>query len=226
MKVKWYAHDRIIKQILFEFLITAKKYAQGRLLDVGCGDKPYEALFLDTVSEYIGVDLPISRSANKNIKRANIYNDINKGLPFRDASFDTVLCTEVLEHIPEPDSLIAESNRVLRKEGYLILTTPQVWGLHEEPCDYYRYTKYGLEYLMKKNNFKVVLLRKEGGLFMMIGQRLSSFIHYNYVSGKNIFLKLIFKPIYIIFQQICLVLDTLYEHRGDTLGNMLVAKKL
>jgi len=226
LKPKWYSYNYIINYYLYKSLCEAKKYTKGRLLDVGCGQKPYEKFFSDFVTEYIGIDLPQSKSANKLPKKADIYHDINKGLPFGNEFFDTVLCTEVLEHVPEPSSLIKEINRVLKKGGHLILSTPQCWGLHEEPCDYYRYTKYGLKYLVEKNGFELIFIEKRGGLWVMVGQRMSSLIHYNYVDGINIFMKLFFKTIYIFLSQICLFLDRVYKHRGDTLGNTLVAIKV
>lgn len=226
MKVKWHAYDRILKQGLTKSLVRAKKYAKGRLLDVGCGDKPYERLFSDVVSEHVGIDLEQEVSANKLPKKADIYHDISKGLPFENETFDTVLCTEVLEHIPEPDNLIREVNRILKKGGFLILSAPLVWGLHEEPRDYYRYTKYGLKYLAEKNGLEVIYIEKRGGIWVMIGQRISSFIHYNYVDGRNILIKSFFKSIYVFLGQICLILDRAYKHRGDTLGNTMVARKV
>jgi len=225
LKVKWYNHNYLTQSFLYKSLYKAKKYARGKLLDVGCGQKPYENFFSDSISEYIGIDLPQSVSANKLPKRADIYYDINKGLPFESDSFDTVLCTEVLEHVQEPSYLIKEINRVLKKGGYLILSAPQCWGLHEEPCDYYRYTKYGLKYLVEKNGFELKSLEERGGLWVMVGQRMCSFIHYNYVDGRNIFMKLFFKMIYILLSQICLFLDRVYKHKGDTLGITIISMK-
>lgn len=71
-------------------------------------------------------------------------------------------------------------NRVLKPGGCLILTSPQVWGLHEEPNDFYRYTRYGLAYLAENCGLEVVSLQARGGYWAMVGQRTSSFVHYNY----------------------------------------------
>ena len=86
---------------MLDALIDAKKYAKGVLLDAGCGDKPHESIFSGFVDGYIGIDLPISKSANKLEKRADIYGSI-LDMPFKSNSFDTVLSTQVLEHVPEP----------------------------------------------------------------------------------------------------------------------------
>lgn len=226
LKANWYNYNWLAKRYLVDSLAKTKKFARGKLLDVGCGDKPYESFFSGIVTSYIGLDLPRITSPNKLPKRADIYHDLNEDLPFHDCTFDTILCTEVLEHIPEPNKLIAEMNRVLKKQGYLILSAPQAWGLHEEPHDYFRYTKYGLKYLTEKNGFKIEYIEKRGGVWAMIGQRLASFIHYSYVDGRNIYAKLFFKSIYIFITHICIFLDTLYRHRGDTLGNTIVARKV
>ena len=225
LKPKWFSYNYLGQYFLYKSLSGAKKYVKGKLLDIGCGDKPYEQFFSDVVSEYIGIDLQQEDSANKLPKKADVYCDINKGLPFEDETFDTILCTEVLEHIPEPDNLIREARRVLKKDEFLIISAPQVWGLHEEPYDFYRYTKYGLKYLAEKNGFIVEAMSPRGGLWVMVGQRMSSLIHYNYVDGKNIFMKLFFKTIYIFLGRVCLILDKIYRHRGDTLGNTMVARK-
>jgi SAM-dependent methyltransferase len=222
----WHSYDFLIHRFLYSSLFRAKEFMRGRLLDVGCGSKPYEKLLFDSVSEHVGIDIPIEESANKNKKKADIYYDINLGLPFESRTFDSVLCTEVLEHIPEPGKLIREINRVLKTGGHLVLTAPQVWGLHEVPHDYYRFTEYGLRYLAEKCGFKIIWIEKEGGIFVMLGQRLIAFIHYSFVHNRNILFKIFFKMFYIFLGRICLLFDMINKHRGDTLGNIILAEKV
>ena len=117
-----------------------------KILDVGCGTRPYEALFFG--AQYTGLDVYQSgRKAQDKI--ADIYFDgIN--IPLADNSFDMVLCTQVLEHCLEPDSLLKEMCRVLEPGGVLVLTLPFVWLEHERPYDFRRFSYFGAEQIAKK----------------------------------------------------------------------------
>jgi SAM-dependent methyltransferase len=137
----------------------------GLLLDIGCGDKPYVHLF-PRVTRYVGIDLPPSSDTTR---RPDVWAS-GLHLPFANQSFQTVFCAQVLEHVPRPEELLAEAFRVLKGEGRIILTAPQTWGLHEEPHDYYRFTRYGLQYLLESCGFVVQLVEARGGAFRMMGQ--------------------------------------------------------
>lgn len=144
----------------------------GRLLDVGCGRKPYRDLF--KVSDYVGleIDTPVSRA----IGMADCYYDGTR-FPFDDASFDTVLCNQVLEHVFNPDEFLGEVTRVLRPNGRLLLTVPFVWDEHEQPFDYARYSSFGLAHLLGKAGFKVVEQRKTLADLSLIGQLLNAYLY-------------------------------------------------
>lgn len=212
---------QIAHSSLFKVLESAKKYAKGNLLDIGCGNKPYYDLFAPLVDKYIGIEIPSTLSKSKVV---DVYAS-GLNLPFKNESFDTVISNQVLEHIPEPYILFSEAYRVLKYNGYLILTTPQVWGLHEIPNDYYRYTPYGLKYLAEKSGFKVEYTEPTCGLWATVGQRISSFIFYTY--GGNIkFIKYFTVTICAIVQIIAVILDKIHKHKGDTLDNIIVATKV
>lgn len=143
-----------------------KKYAhylKGKVLDIGCGAKPYRK-YLAVNSEYIGMDE--SQKVKPDLQGAA------QKIPFLGEYFDSVLCTEVIEHLPAPQEAIQEIKRVLRKGGYLYLTVPQEWCLHYEPNDYWRFTKYGIRYLLEKNGFKMIAIERIGGIFSLLGQRM------------------------------------------------------
>lgn len=143
-----------------------KKYSgriKGRVLDVGCGTKPYRS-YLRAANEYVGMDI------NEGV-RPDIVGDI-VNMPFFDGYFDGVLCAEVLEHLKEPEIGIRQISRVLKRGGHLYLTVPQEWCLHYEPEDYFRFTKYGIRYLLEKNGFKIEAVERIGGVFSLTGQRL------------------------------------------------------
>jgi SAM-dependent methyltransferase len=116
---------------LHQHIVALAPSVHGRLLDVGCGSKPYQKYF--AALEYIGLDM---QGRNKHADR--FYD--GKTFPFSDGEFDAVLTSEVLEHVFNPDEFLSEINRVLRNGGVLLLTVPFVWDEHEQPFDYARYS--------------------------------------------------------------------------------------
>lgn len=127
----------------------------GRLLDVGCGTKPYRSLF--DVKDYVGLDIDSEPTRKRGI--ADYLYDGGK-FPFADADFDSILCNQVLEHVFNPDEFLGEINRVLKPGGKLLLTVPFVWDEHEQPYDYARYSSFGLRALLEKSGFKILQHKK------------------------------------------------------------------
>jgi SAM-dependent methyltransferase len=138
------------------------RFAAGRVLDVGCGGRPYERR-LPAGVRYVGVDVPASRGSHPDSWA------LAGGLPFAAGSFDLVLCTQVLEHLPDPAAATEEMARVLRPGGVLVLTAPQTWCLHEEPFDFFRFTRYGLEQLARGAGLEAVEVRGQGGFWAVAG---------------------------------------------------------
>lgn len=143
----------------------------GRLLDVGCGSKPYKSLF--AVDAYIGLDID-SETARKR-EAADYFYDGNV-FPFADNSFDAVLCNEVLEHVFNPDEFLGEIVRVLRPGGKLLLTVPFVWDEHEQPYDYARYSSFGLRALLKKQGLEILQHKKLGADASIIFQLANAYL--------------------------------------------------
>jgi SAM-dependent methyltransferase len=127
-------------------MVRAKGFAQGLTLDIGCGLRPYESLLAGPGIRYIGMDWPVS--ADK--ARQDVTGDATR-LPFSSGSFDTVVATEVMEHLPDPHRFLSEVARVLRTDGHLILSIPFLEPLHEEPRDFYRFTPYSLRALLEQH---------------------------------------------------------------------------
>jgi 2-polyprenyl-3-methyl-5-hydroxy-6-metoxy-1,4-benzoquinol methylase len=84
-------------------------------------------------------------------------------LPFKDASYDTVLVTQVIEHVADHQALLREAFRVLRRDGVLILSGPMYWPLHLEPNDFFGFTEHGLRFLMKRSGFAEIAIINDGG---------------------------------------------------------------
>jgi SAM-dependent methyltransferase len=133
----------------------------GSLLDVGCGSQQYRK-FLGC-KQYFGIEWSAA-------KRPPVVADVTQ-IPFRDRAFDSALCTEVLEHVPEPGRCLSEIHRVVKPGGSVFFTVPMTVHTHSEPYDFYRYTEYGLSYLLKKHGFEIVTLRRLGGVVSVMASR-------------------------------------------------------
>jgi SAM-dependent methyltransferase len=134
----------------------------GDLLDVGCGERPYAGYFTHVKSQ---------RACDFDAKRGPVdFECPADRVPLPDASLDSILCTEVLEHVPDPDAVWREFHRLLRPGGKVLLTTPMYWPSHEEPYDFYRYPHFGLRRLAKDSGFEVVKLLPRGGVWAFLGQ--------------------------------------------------------
>lgn len=147
-----------------------KQYApelQGRLMDFGCGSKPYQSLFTHA-EEYTGVDFESQGHSHKNESIDVIYD--GKRIPFADAYFDAVFCSEVFEHIFNLEEIIPELSRVLKKGGKMLITCPFVWNEHEVPVDYARYTQFALKHMLEKNGFTIIVSDKSGDFTITIFQ--------------------------------------------------------
>lgn len=160
-----------------------EKFAKGKILDIGCGNKPYEKEFKTRCSEYIGCDIEQS-----SIEKVDIICDATN-IPLESDEFDTVFCTQTIEHIPEFQKVINESYRLLKKEGYFIISGPMYWHLHEEPNDYHRFTKYGFAFALEKAGFKVKKVYENGGAWATSGQALLHAVMYS--NSKNVIIKFI-----------------------------------
>ena len=149
-----------------ELIAAAKKYFSGRLIDIGCGNKPYAGLLKPFVSEHIGVDHLLTLHGTANI---DIFSSAYE-IPVADESFDSALSTAVLEHLEEPERALRECHRVLKPGGVAVYSVPFIWHLHEDPRDFYRFSKYGLDYLFKKVGFEIIEIKALSGFWVTFGQ--------------------------------------------------------
>jgi SAM-dependent methyltransferase len=147
--------------LLVAALEESRPYAKGQMLDVGCGSKPYEHFF--EVDRHIGIDWSNSLQCLEVDAFATA-----EALPFADCVFDSVLCTEVLEHLRHPQTAIREMTRVLKPGGHLIVSVPFIHELHEEPFDFLRFTSFGLLSRVEEAGLIPMLLRHRGGYMMVL----------------------------------------------------------
>ena len=137
------------------------RHCSGRLLDLGCGQVPLHQVYAPFVERSVCVDWPSSHHASPCLDAAV---DLSEPLPFRAQSFDTVLASDVVEHVPDPRLLWREMARVTRPGGKLLLNVPFFYWIHEAPHDYYRYTEFALRLLSEEVGFRVLHLEAIGGL--------------------------------------------------------------
>jgi SAM-dependent methyltransferase len=152
--------------------------ARGRLLDVGCGDKPYEAIFRPHVTDYVGIEHESSfaeTSACSSDRKPDLYYDGTR-LPFADESFDTVMSIQVLEHTPRPQHLLNDMARVVVRGGVVLLCAPFSFRLHGEPHDYFRYSPHGLREMCAQAGVRILEMHPLGNLWSVLGHKLNSFL--------------------------------------------------
>ena len=168
----WFHPRYINKRYTHNLLLSLKNHASGTMLDIGCGLRPYKSLFQERITRYIGIDWPVSpEKAAVDIVGNALY------LPVLNDAADTVLATELLEHLPEPERFIAEVARVLRQGGSFILTVPFMEALHEEPRDYFRFTPHGLKAMLEGHGFSLIKIFSKGGLSAVLGSFLTQSIY-------------------------------------------------
>lgn len=212
-------------------------YVTGLVLDVGCGEKPYEPFFRSNIKAYIGIDLPMVHDFYSSDVHADVYGNAYK-LPFKSASFDTVICTGVLSHVSEPQVVFAEFSRVLKASGVLILTANKSWETRTglPISDYWRFTDEGLTWLARQKNLEVMYTKPGCGFFATIGQLLSRFLNKEFIYYKatyqgidkkpNLITAFFILPLCAIIQIFFFMIDKIYFSKIDTLFYILVARKI
>jgi SAM-dependent methyltransferase len=203
---------------------SCDKYIKGTVYDLGCGERPYEEDILKVADKYIGVDWG---GTLHNLK-ADIVSDLNKLLPIESDVADTVTSFQVMEHLSEPQTMLNEAYRILKRDGNIILTVPFQWWVHEAPYDYFRYTPYGLKYMFEKAGFVDIKVTPNTGFFVMW------ILKMNYFSSRFIrgprplrwIIKAVLIPIWFISQVLAPLLDKLDRHPElETGGYTVVARK-
>jgi SAM-dependent methyltransferase len=161
-----------------------KEHAKGDLIDLGCGKVPLYETYRGAVKSVTCVDWPASPHGGIHLDRTC---DLNQPLPFADASFDTIILSDVLEHIRAPNGLWDEMVRILRPEGVILMNTPFFYWLHEEPFDYYRYTPHMLREFATARGLDVLKLEPLGGGMDIVLDLTSKMMYYGIpLVGKEI----------------------------------------
>lgn len=174
----------------------------GKILDVGCGIKPYQELIEScnkNVTSYIGLDFESSIEEEYALGKPELFwkGDV---IPMETASVDTVIATELFEHCPDPEKVMKEMLRVLRPNGILFFTVPFLWTLHIVPHDEYRYTPFSLKRHLSNAGFTNIEMQALGGLDASLAQMLA--IWYQHRMMKTSYKKYIGKIIQPIIKRL------------------------
>lgn len=202
-----------------QLLDNAANYLSGRLLDIGCGTKPYKDMLSPFVDEHVGVDHEATFHDKSNVDLFGTAYEI----PADDETFDSAICTAVLEHLEEPEQALRECFRVLKSGGAAIYSVPFIWHLHEEPRDFYRYSKYGLKYLFEKTGFEILEITPLSGFWVTFGQ-LFVYNLYRFHRGPLRYIPVI-PALGLAIQGISYVLDRIDKSEQWTWMYMVVARK-
>jgi SAM-dependent methyltransferase len=194
--------------------------AGARLLDAGAGEGQYAHFF--TGCRYCGVDLAVG-DARWNYSQLDAVADLT-ALPFRTGAFDAAIHIVTIEHLREPARALAEIARALKPGGALLVAAPHEWEVHQAPHDYFRYTRYGLAYLLETAGFESLEIRPSGGYFRLLARRLLNGLQF--FSGGIRWLFFIPAAILVVPPALILpFLDFLDRDRNFTLGYICTARK-
>jgi SAM-dependent methyltransferase len=153
---------RTLFEELFEIYINKEK----KVLDLGAGRLPYRSIIKKHTESYFSIDF---KKTHPDLDYIGTTSDTK----LEDETFNVVFCNQVLEHVPDPKESFSEIYRILKPRGIAIISTPFLVELHNEPYDYFRYTKYALKLFAEESNFKILELEESGGIFSIIGRQVS-----------------------------------------------------
>lgn len=210
------------RRALYKSVSKHSGHISGRVLDVGCGSKPYGNIFKN-VTEYVGMEF----DSPENRKRTgpDVFYD-GRHFPFEDSSFDSVISTEVLEHVFNPDEHLQEVLRVLKPGGVMFLTCPFMWMEHQKPHDYGRYSSYGLRHLLERHGFEITTQEKNLTGVLAVTQLWTSYLRKKLVV-KNYGLQLLTHALLVSPWTILGILlsKVLPDEQDMYIGNIILAKK-
>jgi len=232
--IRWF---NMVAWDLHNFNEDIAKHLYGDVLDIGAGEK--QTIFNKKITKYVRLDNDkIFKETSGNVLQDNldVCGDAHN-LPFKNNSFDCTVMLQVLEHLNEPQTAIKEAHRVLKHNGIFAITVPFMVKEHSIPHDYYRYTQYGLRYLLEKNGFKVLKIKNGGGLWKVIGAKISGYLYseilglgYAGEDNKGIKKKKILIPLIAPLIAITVIffrfLDKIHTTSKDTLHYYVLCKKI
>jgi SAM-dependent methyltransferase len=228
LKISYFSLTKIVRQnIVTAMLYAAPKYARGDLIDIGCGSKPYSPIFQPYIDTYFGIDYPPTAAVNYGEDtKADLFVDCTD-TKLESDKYNTILSTQVIEHIYDTKKYVAECYRILKKGGIGIFTMPFLWECHAEPFDYYRFTKYAIEKQFQEQDFEILELRPLEGAYAAISQ--TKIVSLYSIPAKSLLIKILQRILLLIYIPIlnyfALHFDKYFYNDKLCLTYLLVVKK-
>jgi SAM-dependent methyltransferase len=216
-KFNWLVNHKIIAA-----LERARPHAHGLLVDVGCGSKAFAPVLEPRVARYLGVDW--ARPPGFARERGPDVLARVEALPFRDASVDTVFGMSLLTFLPEPHALLEEARRVVRPDGALILEFTQMAPRHQEPEDFFCFTRNGARRLLERADFTPVEFIPIGGLWTRVGLSVIAAVNRVNRGPWRVVTEIPARLLYVVFQLGFALLDLVFHDPADVLAYLVVAR--
>jgi SAM-dependent methyltransferase len=208
-----------IRNGLYRAILRLAPGITGRVLDFGCGSKPYESLF-EKATSYIGVDIPVSGHDHSK-SRIDVFYD-GTTLPFPDNHFDSAVSFEVFEHVFNIDEVLPEIRRVLKPDAPLLLSIPFAWDEHEAPYDFARYTSYGIRHVLERNGFIVTQQYKTTTYIQALSQIFIDYLR-RYIFPQNRIAGRVFQLVFIFpLNLLAIVANEIFPKRYELYSNNVV----
>jgi SAM-dependent methyltransferase len=193
---------------------AAQVPSHARVLDAGAGECRFKPLFAHT--QYVGADFA-QGDPRWNYSKLDVIARLEQ-LPFQDASFDRILSIVVLEHTPEPATVIEEFRRVLQPGGTLHIVVPHMWEEHQRPYDFFRFTSSGIRHLLQVSGFQVKRVEPVGGFFWQLGRRLMGVLAFTQQGWRWVLFPILAPVFGLLLPLCCYYLDLIDQDRAYTLG--------
>ncbi len=222
-KLDLLSHNWLVRYRFQRQLRAEAGHIRGHVLDLGCGERVNESFILSCADSYRGGDW----AQTLHRPMMDLVADLNGPIPLPDASADTVFSVSVLEHLSNPQMLLDEAFRLLRPGGALVLQVPFQWRVHEAPYDYFRFTSYGLRYLLAKAGFAHCEVMPTTGFWSTWVLKLN-YHTLRWLRGPRplrMVVRLLLIPLWFTDQVAALVLDRNNPNPEETQGYLVIAQR-
>ncbi len=236
-------YEKLIKKTIFHpaFTTTHKihkyfrensKFAKGILLDLGCGTKPFIDILAPRIKRYLSFDYPVVQDSIAAFQQPDVYGNCLY-LPFANDTLDTIVCSSVIEHVPDPFQMISEIARIMKKGAILILSGPGIaCHVHGAPYDYFRLTEYGYEHIFERYGLKIEKTFYCGYLFASMACLFNEFIIKYLYKGKAYkkVLQIILLPITLlliaVINLVAIIADKVFQNKEFCQYYFFVVRKI
>ena len=218
------SHNWLVYDCMDRMMDKYSDLYRGIIYDLGAGESPYKEYFLNYADRHVAVDWAGSYHDTK----ADIVADLNQPLPIKSEMADTVVSLSVMEHLREPQLMLNEAFRILKPGGSIVVQVPWQWWVHEAPYDFFRYTPYGLKYLLEQAGFVNIVVESQSGFFT------TAILKWNYFTSRFVrgpkplrwLIMAALLPLWYLGQKVAPFLDKLdHEWALETSGYFATAKK-